>query len=169
MVRIPDPTGDESDDGAPYLPAILLSVDEDGMVRLPVMMRHAVYDPNEAVNDFLRGMIEEKCKPKKIYVRTEETMFLLEEFCRKAGIKLVREDNLELLEEARETMLERFRDEEDDNEEAFGLNEIIKMLENIPDRELRTMPEFMIHQIIEMADSGMLPKHIVQKIRRNFK
>ena len=166
VLRIPEPTKEESEDSAPYLPAILLSVDEDGMVRLPVLMRHAEYDPDEAVNDLLRRMIEEKIRPDEIRVRTDETYALLELFCKKAGIRLTQTDQMDFLDEAMDAMLNRWTEQADDEEDAFGIEDLIEMLEEIPESELRAMPDFMIAQIVEAAKEGLLPDAVADKVRR---
>ena len=168
VLRIPEPTKDESDDSAPYLPAILLTVDETGMVRLPVMMRHAAYDPNAAVNDLLRAMVTEKIRPSEIHVRTKETFSLLELFCQKAGIKLVWDEDLELLDEAMESLLDRFTDDEEDEEEGdeFGLEDMIQMLETLPDREIQLMPDFLFDQVMGALEMGLLPKALADRMKR---
>ncbi len=164
VLRIPEPTKEEAADTAPYLPAILFSVDEDGMVRLLVMMRHAEYDPNEAINDLMKGMIAERFRPAEIHAGTDETISLLETFCKKAGISLVRDENLELLGEATDTMLDRWTSMEDE-EDDFGPDEIVEMLEAMTDKELRAMPDFMVAQILNMAESGLLPARVAKKVR----
>lgn len=166
VARIPEPTKEESEEGAPYLPAILLSVDEDGMVRLPVMMRHAEYDPNEAIGDLMKGMIAEKYRPAEIHVRTEETRALLEAFCRKAEIRLEEHDDLEKLDEGLEEMMNRWKETDDDEGDVFGVDDLIEMLETIPEKELKKMPDFMIAQVVEAADSGLLPPKISEKVSR---
>lgn len=166
ILRIPEPTKEKSEDSAPYLPAILLSVDEDGMVRLPLLMRHAEYDPDEAVNDLLRRMIEERFRPNEIRVRTDETYVLLELFCKKAGIRLTQTDQMDFLDEAMDAMLDRWTERTDEEEDSFGIEELIEMLEEIPENELRAMPDFMIAQIIEAAEEGLLPDTVADKVRR---
>lgn len=166
ILRIPEPTEDKTEDTAPYLPAILLSVDEEGMVRLPVMMRHAEYDPNEAIDSLMKGMIAERIRPVEIHVRTAETTSLLVFFCKKAGIKLVRDENLDLLDEAKNMMLERLEESEEDD---FGPDDLVEMLESMSEKELRAMPDFMIVQIMEMAQNGLLPERITEKVKRLLK
>ena len=167
VFRIPEPTKEESEDSAPYLPAVLLSVDENGMVRFPIMMRYAVYDPNEAVNELLRRMTEEKFRPKEIRVRTKETFSLLELFCEKAGIRLEREEDLDLLDEAKDDLLERFADDmEDDEEGDFEPFDIIGMMEELPDSELRTMPGFLLEKMVELAEEGLLSATLAARIRK---
>ena len=164
VLRIPEPTKDKTTDTAPYLPAVLLTVDEGGMVRLPIIMKHAEYDPNEAIADLMKGMITERIRPAEIRVRTAETISLLEMFCKKAGIKLVWDENLDLLDEAMDMMLDRFKDSEEDDD--FGPDDLVEMLESMSEKELRAMPDFMIVQIMEMAQNGLLPERIAEKVIR---
>ena len=137
-------------------------------MRLPVMMRQAEYDPNEAVNDLMKGMLAEKLRPEEIHVRTEETFSLLECFCQKAGIRLIRDEDLDLLDEAKETMLDRFADAEEE-EDDFRPDDLIEMLESMSEKEFLSMPGFMIDQIESMVESGMLPESLAGRMRQLLK
>lgn len=167
VLRLPEPTKDNTEDTAPYLPAILLSADEEGMVRLPVMMKHAEYDPNEAIDNLMKGMIAEKIRPAEIHVRTAETISLLELFCKKAGIKLVREENLDVLDEAMNMMLDRLEDIEEGDD--FEPEDLAEMLESMSEKEIRAIPDFVVVQIMEMAQNGLLPEKIAEKVKRLLK
>ena len=76
----------------------------------------------------------------------------------------MRDENLELLGEATDTMLDRWTSMEDE-EDDFGPDEIVEMLEAMTDKELRAMPDFMVAQILNMAESGLLPARVAKKVR----
>ena len=91
----------------------------------------------------------------------------MELFCKKAGINLVRDENFDLLDEAMNIMLDRFEDTED--EDDFGPDDLAEMLESMSEKELRSIPDFMIDQIKEMAQNGLLPESIAEKMKRLLK
>jgi hypothetical protein len=65
-----------------------------------------------------------------------------------------------------DAMLDRWTERTDEEEDSFGIEELIEMLEEIPENELRAMPDFMIAQIIEAAEEGLLPDTVADKVRR---
>ena len=157
----------------PYFPAMLLTVDEDGMVRGPMTAEGAEYDPNELLNRLISNLSETDY-PRRILVRTEETRVLLADFCRRAKIRLEVTDELDALDEACESMRDYMSggpdggfDEDDPDEEEDGedlLDDMIGMLDDMPVSEIRKLPPFLLNQLLEMEE--LLPEEIAAKLRK---
>ena len=75
------------------------------------------YDPNEMVDGLLGALVSAKFYPDAIMARTEETLTIIEPFCKKAKIKLVKSNELDELDDAIDAMMERM--EESDDFESF--------------------------------------------------
>jgi hypothetical protein len=104
IIRGPEPVQGEP----PYLPALLMTVvQENGLVLTPVMPKGVDYDPNEMMDGLLNALVSAKFYPDAIMARTEETLTILEPFCKKAQIKLVESNELDELDDAIDAMMER--------------------------------------------------------------
>ncbi len=160
VIRLPEPI--EGD--PPYFPALLLAVDENGLVKFTSPCEDPIYDPDMMLKDFVSCFRE--TYPKAIKVRTKETKVLLEKFCRKANIFLVLSADLELLNEALEDMTESLSDDDEDDD-FDELNEVIAMLDELSVSEIRMLPGDLLEQIVEISDC--LPPEIVKKVRKAMK
>lgn len=167
VVRSPMPVDGEP----PYLPALLMTVDREGLLRSPVMGEGVDYDPTAMLNEFIGYLDGER--PRTIKVRTEETRILLEEFCKKAGIRLQVTDKLDLLDEAMENLQSSIfpdLDEDDDDDfedvdaEDADIEEVLAMLESLSVEELRQIPGFVMNQLLELSE--FLSPNLVKKIRQ---
>ena len=161
IIRLPEPVGGEP----PFVPALLLTVHDDGFMPPPVMGDGPVYDSTEMLNGFLENL-KDFC-PRTIKVRTEETRILLDEFCQKSKIRLKVEQNLELIDDAVKSLADYIHaDGYEDEEEDDGdyIEEMIEMLEAMTVNQLRTLPKSLLNQILKAE--ALFPPDIVKKIRQ---
>ncbi|MBQ6527881.1 MAG: hypothetical protein IJI38_05100 [Clostridia bacterium] len=168
VFRIPHAIQDDEDE-APYFPAMLMLVDEDGMVRAHEVVEGAEYDPEEMINELIQTMIEQNCRPEEIRVRTDETFSLLRSFCQKTRIRLVKDKHLELLDEAKESLMDYARDDgerDDGDSEGIDVDEFLETLEEMPEELFLEMPDFIFDELLHAAKSGMLPPETAGKISR---
>ncbi len=161
IVRLPEPVNGEP----PYLPAILLTVDEDGMVLPAIHAEGAVYDPDKLLDEFINMLSKAGVHPEKILLRTNETERLLKGFGRRAGIKVAKRKKLDLLDEAKDSMIEYFSRNGQKSNDAIA-DEIIGMLSDLSVNEMREMmPSAFLRELLE--DMGeYLPPEITEKLQK---
>lgn len=157
IIRMPSPI----DGDPPYFPAIMMIVDENGYAITPVITEGRMYDPDEMINHFIESLDE--TYPKTIKFRTEETRILLEPFCRKARIRLEETDDMDLLDEAVESMVDYMLGDGDE-EEDVDIEDMINMLDNLTVDQIRMLPDPLLNQIIGAAE--LFPDKIVRKIQK---
>lgn len=157
VVRLPEPV----DGKPPYIPAALMTVRGDGTVLQPVVGADPVYDANEMLRDFLSVLGD--IYPKTIKVRTTETKVLLEEFCRRAKIRLVETEELPLMDDFIDELNDSYlsSSEQPLAEELFH---IIDTLDSMTVEEIRTIPAALLDRALEFED--LLPPEILSKIRK---
>lgn len=156
IIRGPEPVQGEP----PYLPALLMTVvQENGLALTPVMPKGVDYDPNEMMDGLLGSLVSAKFYPDAIMARTEETLTIIEPFCKKAKIKLVKSNELDELDDAIDAMMERM-EESDDNHEG----DVIEALQQMSIEQIKALPDFMLEQMLQLGD--VLPKMIIDKIKK---
>ena len=157
IIRVPEPVEGKP----PYLPALLLAVDEDtGLVLEPATAEGANYDSDALLNEFLTNLVSQKVYPAAILVNTEETRVLLADFCAKAGIRLEITEDLPELEEAIDAMNERFHS----SSTPRSLDEVFARLNQLSVSELADLPEAMLTQLRMLAAAGQLPDALRKKL-----
>ena len=109
--------------------------------------------------------------PKAIKVRTEETKALLEGFCRDAHILLVMTEELAHIDEALDDLFDHMMDDDDDDDDddvgdvdAEDLEDMTAMLAQMSVSEIRSMPDFILDQILDVAE--YFPADIIKKVRQ---
>lgn len=159
VIRLPAP----ADGDPPYVPAMLMVVDEAGLILGPVVADGAEYDPDEMVEKLLEAA--EDAYPAVIRVRTEETRALLTEFCRRAKICLEVTDKAEELDEAIDAVIGHLAGGEDGGgEETNDLDMAVQLLADMSVEEIRSIPGEILHQLTEIAE--LLPAGLADKIRK---
>ncbi len=146
----------------PYVPALLMTVDEAGMVHTPALGHGPEYDPDDMLEQFIASL--EGSYPANIRVRTEETRALLEGFCSRAKIRLETSGNMDLLDKAAASLEESMMNGAD---EDGMVEETIRMLEAMPEEAIREMPDFILNQLMSMTD--LLPEALINKLQRAMK
>ena len=176
VIMFPSPMSEEAadDDGvaeapenAPIFPFMLLIGDCNSEMVIPTdLVADYMCDAEKMVGTLARAMGEQGV-PSEIHVRDKRTEILLSEFAKQVGIKIVRCDDLPLLDDIEEDMLAHFSDEQNQNED--DAENILDMLMEMDDETLRTMPQELRKQMLELESQGVLPELFSVRIRRLFK
>lgn len=108
LIHMPTPM-DDAADGIPFLPSVLLCLD-DGEERLfPVFcMEDGEEAPRQMLVEFADDLCCLDCKPGTIEVEDGRTESLLKDFCDRCGIRLSRKEELPVLEDACSFLLGNF-------------------------------------------------------------
>ena len=154
ILRLPHPI--EGD--PPFLPAMLMSVDEDGLVNVSHLSNVPSYDADAMLDHFIESL--EDRYPKEIRVRSNEAKCLFEEFCRRANIRLTVTDDLDRLDEAADDMREHLDNAEP--EDTFA--EMAEALDEMSPDEIRALPDVLLDTMIAHAD--LLPARIAKKLKK---
>lgn len=94
----------------PFFPVTVLLVDSsDGHVAMTQAKRYSAESVSETVVEIAMQFIGSGTCPRKIYVMDDITQDLLEDFCRKCGILLIRASRLKHLKEAWSSLNEMLR------------------------------------------------------------
>ena len=171
LIRGPMPIR-EAEDEIPWFPAMLMAVDKGtGMISTPVLSEQPELDPEAMVNSFVRSLTVQTWYPKRIEYRTDETAALLSLFCKTAGIRLVRTPELPELDLAVEDLDKYSGGAEDDDEEADTLDHLTtltEMMVGFSDAELQKIPPLVATQTLELAELGVIPPELADRLRRLF-
>lgn len=108
MVRFlfsPMPVKDEADE-VPYLPGLLLCVDEATEFVFPVVSPSCFVDhPEPLLLSLADAFTSQGVRPSAIWMADDRTAALLKDFCKRCGIPLQKKSSLPLLDEAYEFLL----------------------------------------------------------------
>ena len=163
IVRMQEPVQGDPDE-APYLPALFVMVQqESGMALSPVFSDGPKIDPDVFQKALVDAMLQDKACPAEIKVLNERTAALLKDLCEKLKIRLSRVEELPELEELLDKMVPP--DEEDVDEANEQLDDIMDMLKNLSDEELRELPPFMKKQLLELAAYGVIPGELADRLK----
>lgn len=166
LIRFPEPV----DGDPPFFPLVLFTVNEDGFLLPPSFSKGPTCDPDAMQTDLIKSL--NGAYPKAIKVRTEETKALLEGFCRDAHILLVMTEELAHIDEALDDLFDHMMDDDDDDDDvgdvgdvdAEDLENMTAMLAQMSVSEIRSMPDFILDQILDVAE--YFPPDIIKKVRR---
>ena len=161
LIRFPDPVEGEP----PFFPVVLLTTNEDGFLLPPSLSTGPMCDPDAMLKDLIKSL--NGAYPKAIKVRTEETKALLEGFCRDANILLVMTEKLDHIDEALDDMFDHMLNDDDDDIDDIdedNLNDMAEMLAQMSVSQIRSMPDFILEQILDMAE--YFPPDIIKKIQK---
>ena len=130
----------------------------------PSIAKGPEYDPDELLNEFITNLGD--AYPKTIKICSEEAKTLLEEFCKKANIRLTMTEEMDLLDEAVDSLMDHLEYDDDDEEydEESDLEEMIAMLDMMPIDQIKMLPNMVLDQILDAAE--LFPPEIVKKIRK---
>ena len=165
-MRLPEPVLDDFDDCAPYYPFVLASVDPvSGLVITPIITMEL--EPEEIITKFADTIATGlSFVPKIIYARDDLCATLLEDFCRETDIQLSRDGDFEELEEAMENMIASADDESDDEDVGRQVEELMMLVDALPDADLRSMPEELVELFRHLADEDILQDHLVHRLQK---
>ena len=158
IVRAPEPV----EGNPPYLPALVMTVDEEtGMVLPPATAEGALYNADALLDEFISILVEQTAYPACIYAQTEETLAFLKGFCEKARIKLEKVEELPELEESVDALYEQYQ--QDDRPD---MNEIFDRISQMSLDELAGLPPMLLSQLHMMDTTGILPDALSNKLRK---
>ena len=172
VLRMLEPV-QEDPEQVPYFPVVLMAVDSDSGFLYPLNMVENFEEHPEALLDtFAERLLEMETCPKVIAVNDERTYALLQNLCNAVGIKLMLTDEeLDSLEEAKAGLFAAMPPDDpfDGQPEDPGFDmfeEKMYLLMQMSDSELRTMPKELAHQMLQLAEEGMLPEEVARKLQR---
>lgn len=156
-VFLPNPVQAEEGDGeAPWFVMVLVTADLD---RDSVSQGATVYgvDFAEAMNQYAENMLDQETAPVTLFVCDDRAEAILEDFCKKTGIRMQRTGEPEMMEEILEDLLEHMeRSFSDDAALDEDISLMLGMLGAMSEDELRQMPRDLAEGILQMADLGLL-------------
>ena len=167
---------------APFFPYVLLIVSiESGMILSALLAN----DPENYAPEFTQGLLKfiaESGKPDKMLCKDRRTLAFLTELAGRLGIRLVRQDTVDGLDEALENYTDTFcsllgdydPDEDDANEENNEADD-----DNMSDEDmlaflhavittpeaLRSIPSGLLRDLLSAASMGALPFELAQAVR----
>lgn len=162
VLLTPDPM-QEAEDEAPVFPfTALLGNVESGTVypTLPVMDYHS--EAAELLENLANNLLEYEFVPAVIQVASVRAEAFLSAFCRQADIQLERKETLPALED----MKAQLRDELESPEENREFHQMCDLIFAMEPEELRAMPEAIQEDLKQLAEDGILPPHLAQKLHQ---
>lgn len=166
IIRFPRLVRNEEEE-VPFFPFFLLAVNSATGYLLPLpSVRNYEENPEELVDAFIEGLLKQKVCPKEIRARDERTYAFAEDLCRKLGITLSIDEDLEMLDEVEEVLLDRVSRSGEEELEDF-----VDMLDAILDMEeeqLDNLPQDVLGQLKGLMDQDMLPSEIEEKLQQIF-
>jgi hypothetical protein len=112
------------------------------------------------VEEFSYTLIREKIAPTIIEVRDERTAVLLRDFCQKTGIQLAFSTDLQFLDEIESDLFHAIG-----GNDQTKLYELIDLLSQLDEKEVRAMPTQIAHELMLLVASGQLPKTLADNLR----
>ena len=178
-----DPVLDsENGDSVPFFPLMLMMVDQESEM-IVSGTPGCTEEPELILRGFAEHIADSKMCPKKILAADDRAFSLLKGFCSQTGILLIREDDLQAFEEARDSLYDHMAglddwDEEDGwddetdeglgEEDADELDQFLSTLMLMRDEELKTMPRELVEMIRQMSDLGFVPDALIKRLRKLF-
>ena len=157
LFPFPDPV--RAREGAPFFPFLMLILDtkrDQLLPQQPLQYNDAVLQ--QALDGFVQAVIDYGRCPKSIAVCDKRTEAALSGMCRSCGILLLRTTRFAMLDEAKASFL----DDVNPNEEGGAtLEEVVALLEQMPDGELANLPKESIQMMLE--------EKIPEKLRKRLK
>lgn len=164
IVRFPEAVRDP-EDTIPVFPVILLAIDTETGVLLPVSPVCNYEDqPERLVEMFLDVLLEQKICPKELKVKEERTYAFAENLCDKLGISITMEKELPALEEAEYDFFRHFgRGSEEEIETVMGF---FHEMEQMSEDQIRQLPPEILSQIKGLVGQEVLPPKLEEKLLR---
>lgn len=168
IIRLPKAVQSETPEEAPYFPLILVAVNLDtGMVINPVTTDRE--DPAELINGFADELLKANIAPKKIRAYDDRSYALLRNLCRKTGIRLVKDEETEQVQNVMLELIEHIGPEKNEIPDFEQMDQLFQTLTQMRDGELKQMPPDLVRMILEMADMGAVPPELAKRLRKLFR
>ena len=168
-LRLPSAVQEEGQpDEAPYYPLALLFIElGNELVQEPIVTDGE--DPAEMLNEFAQQLLDVKTVPRTIRCGDERCFSLLKDLCAKTGIRLEKTDDPEALNDVIGDLLEHLAGEEDAELDPKEVEEMFDVLMQMPDSELRQMPQELVNMLYSLSEAGALPDALDNRIRKLFR
>ena len=154
-------------DEAPYYPLALLFIElGNELVQEPIVTDGE--DPAEMLNEFAQQLLDGKTVPRTIRCGDERCFSLLKDLCAKTGIGLEMTDDPEALNDVIGDLLEHLAGEEEAELDPKEVEEMFDVLMQMPDSELRQMPQELVNMLYSLSEAGALPDALDNRIRKLF-
>ena len=155
-------------DEAPYYPLALLFIElGNELVQEPIVTDGE--DSAEMLNEFAQQLLDVKTAPRTIRCGDERCFSLLKDLCAKTGIRLEKTDDPEALNDVIGDLLEHLAGEEDAEFDPKEVEEMFDVLMQMPDSELRQMPQELVNMLYSLSEAGALPDALDNRIRMLFR
>ena len=155
-------------DEAPYYPLALLFIElGNELVQEPIVTDGE--DPAEMLNEFAQQLLDVKTAPRTIRCGDERCFSLLKDLCAKTGIRLEKTDDPEALNDVIGDLLEHLAGEDDAELDPNEFEEMFDVLMQMPDSELRQMPQELVNMLYSLSEAGALPDALDNRIRMLFR
>jgi len=159
---------EEHADEAPYYPLALLFIElGNELVQEPIVTDGE--DPAEMLNEFAQQLLDGKTVPRTIRCGDERCFSLLKDLCAKTGIRLEMTDDPEALNDVIGDLLDHLAGEEDAELDPKEVEEMFDVLMQMPDSELRQMPQELVNMLYSLSEAGALPDALDNRIRKLFR
>lgn len=155
-------------DEAPYYPLALLFIElGNELVQEPIVTNGE--NPAEMLNEFAQQLLDGKTIPRTIRCGDERCFSLLKDLCAKTGIRLEKTDDPEALNDVIGDLLEHLAGEEASELDPKEVEEMFDVLMQMPDSELRQMPQELVNMLYSLSEAGALPDALDNRIRKLFR
>jgi hypothetical protein len=84
-------------------------------------------------------------------------------------VKLTFRSDLPILDEVEESLFDHFSGRHEDGEPEDVIGDLLELLSELSDEELKTIPAELKKQLIEMDKQGLLPGGLSMRFKRVFK
>lgn len=152
---------------APYFPLMLVCVNlETGLVLQPVVTDGEV--PEESMDGFTQQLMEADAPPKTIHCGDDRCFAILKNLCEKTGIRLIRTDECELLDDVLADLQGRMPEDGEEDLDDEELEALFDLLIHMTDEELRQLPKDYIQILFSLSEAGQLPASLTERLKTVF-
>ena len=168
-LRLPNAVQEDGhEDEAPWYPLALLFVElGNELIQQPIVTDGE--DASEMLEQFAQMLMDGKTVPRTICCGDDRAFSLLKDLCAKTGIRLERKEEPEALDDVIDDLLDHLAGDEDEEPTLEEIDEMLDALMQASDAELRQMPQELVNMLYSLAEAGVLPEELEQRVRKLFR
>ena len=168
-LRLPNAVQEEGhEDEAPWYPLALLFVElGNELVQQPIVTDGE--DASEMLEQFAQMLMDGKTVPRTIRCGDDRAFSLLKDLCTKTGIRLERTEEPEALDDVIDDLLNHLSGDEDEEPSPEEIDEMFDALMQTSDAELRQIPQELVNMLYSLAEAGVLPEELEQRVWKLFR
>ena len=161
IVMVPNPVQENKKD-VPRCPYMMLAHTSQDKLLMNPMILNLEEQSSEMLTAFANSMLENGEIPSEISVRDIRTYKFLERFCEETEIKLVRKDDIPVLDEIYIDLCEHFGvgSRGNDSAQELMMAQMVQMLSEMPLNKLKALPKDMIKFAKSLIGTGILPSEV---------